>query len=131
MTYLLDTCAILFAAEKTDDLSARALARIEAAAPGEMAVSAISLGELACLQERGRIRLDRHWRLWWNLLLARTAWTCLPITAEIMAEAFSLPLPIHRDPADRILIATARLEKLTLVTTDATLRAYPHVSTLA
>ena len=48
-----------------------------------------------------------------------------------MAEAYSLPPPIHSDPADRILIATARLEKLTLVTTDAKIRAYPHVQSVA
>jgi PIN domain nuclease of toxin-antitoxin system len=39
--------------------------------------------------------------------LKRAAWTCLPITAEILAEAYSLPPPIHRDPADRVLISTS------------------------
>jgi len=62
-------------------------------------------------------------------LLKQTAWPCLPITAEVMAEACSLPPPIHRDPADRVLIATARLERLTLVTTDGKIRGYPHVAT--
>jgi PIN domain nuclease of toxin-antitoxin system len=38
---------------------------------------------------------------------------------------------IHRDPADRVIIATARLERLTLVTTDGKIRGYPHVTTLA
>jgi antitoxin (DNA-binding transcriptional repressor) of toxin-antitoxin stability system len=47
---------------------------------------------------------------------------CLPITAEVLAEAYSLPPPIHRDPADRILIATARHERLTLVTSDGKIR---------
>ena len=64
-------------------------------------------------------------------MLRRTAWTCLPITAEIMAEAYSLPPPIHRDPADRLLIATARLERLTLVTTDGKIQGYPHVATMS
>lgn len=56
---------------------------------------------------------------------------CLPITAEIMAEACSLPPPIHRDPADRVLIATARHERLTLVTKDGKIIGYPHVATVA
>jgi PIN domain nuclease of toxin-antitoxin system len=60
-------------------------------------------------------------------LLKRTAWPCLPVTAE----AYSLPSPIHRDPADRVLIATARCERLTLVTTDGKIRGYPHVATIA
>ena len=59
-----------------------------------------------------------------------TGWTCLPVTADILAEAYSLPQPIHRDPADRILIATARTERLTLVTTDGKIRQYPHVTSI-
>ncbi len=130
MPYLLDTCAILFIAEHTANLSPATLKLIDDAPPGDVFVSAISVAELACLQERGKITLKQHWR-WWTTLLTRTAWTCLPITAEIMAEAYSLPPPIHRDPADRILIATARQERLTLVTTDGKILGYPHVSTLS
>lgn len=131
MPYLLDTCAILFIAENTTDLSPATLKVIDTATAGEVFVSAISVAELACLQERGRITLKQHWRAWWDALLKRTAWTCLPITAEIMAEAYSLPPPTHRDPADRVLIATARLERLTLVTNDGKIRAYPHVATVS
>jgi len=131
MPHLLDTCAILFIAEKTADLSAATLSLIDAAPVGEVFVSAVSVAELACLQERGKITLKQHWRAWWNALLTRTAWPCLPITAEVMAEAYSLPPPIHRDPADRVLIATARLERLTIVTTDGRIRAYPHVATIS
>lgn len=131
MAYLLDTCAILFIAENTADLSQATLKLIDAAPPGEVFVSAISVAELACLQERGRITLKQHWRAWWGALLERTGWTCLPVTAEILAEAYSLPPPIHRDPADRVLIATARLERLTLVTTDGKLLGYPHVPTVS
>lgn len=127
MGYLLDTCAILFIAEKTRDLSESTLALIESADSAEVFVSAISVAELACLQERGRIRIQRHWRAWWDAVLQNTGWSCLAITGEIMAEAYTLPGPIHRDPADRVLIATARLERLTLVTTDGKIRGYPHV----
>lgn len=130
MPYLLDTCAILFIAENTKDLSSATLKLIDAASPNEVFVSAISVAELACLQERGKITLKQHWRAWWNTLLKRSACTCLPITAEIMAEAYSLPPPIHRDPVDRILIATARQERLTLVTADGKIRGYPHVATV-
>ncbi|HOB97804.1 MAG TPA: type II toxin-antitoxin system VapC family toxin [Verrucomicrobiota bacterium] len=130
MRYLLDTCAILFIAENATDLSAATLRLIDDAPAGDVFVSAISVAELACLCEREKITLKQHWRLWWNVLLNRTAWTCLPITAEIMAEAYSLPPPIHRDPADRVLIATARHERLTLVTTDGKIRGYPHVGSI-
>ena len=129
MPYLLDTCAILFIAENTADLSPATRKLIDAAPAGEVFASAISVAELACLQERRRISLKQHWRAWWDALLKRTAWACLPITAEVMAEAYSLPPPIHRDPADRVLIATARLQRLTLVTTGGKIRGYPHVGT--
>ncbi|MCX6904930.1 MAG: type II toxin-antitoxin system VapC family toxin [Verrucomicrobia bacterium] len=131
MPYLLDTCAILFIAENTGDLAPATLKLIDAAATEEVFVSAISLAELACLQDRRKITLKQHWRSWWDALLKQTAWTCLPITANIMAEAYSLPPPIHRDPADRILIATARVERLTLVTTDAKIHSYPHVTAIS
>jgi PIN domain nuclease of toxin-antitoxin system len=131
MPYLLDTCAILFIAEHTADLSPATLKLIDAAPPGAVCVSAISVAELACLQERGKITLKQHWRAWWNALLRQTPWTCLPISAEIMAEAYSLPPPIHCDPADRVLIATARQERLTLVTTDGKILGYPHVATVS
>jgi PIN domain nuclease of toxin-antitoxin system len=131
MPYLLDTCVILFIAENTTDLSPATLKLMDAAPAGEVSVSAISVAELACLQERGRITVKQHWRAWWGALMKRTGWTCLPITAEIMAEAYSLPPPIHRDPADRVLIATARQERLTLLTTDGEICAYPHVATIS
>ena len=131
MPYLLDTCAILFVAENTSDLSVTTLRLLDAAPTGEVFVSAISLAEIACLQERGRITLKQHWRIWWDALLNQTAWTCLPITDQVMAEAYSLPPPVHRDPADLMIIATARLERLTLVTTDKKILGYPHVMTLS
>jgi PIN domain nuclease of toxin-antitoxin system len=131
MPYLLDTCAILFIAENTRDLSPATNQLIDKAPAGDVFVSAISVAELACLQERGKISLNQHWRAWWGALLNLTAWPCLPITADILAEAYSLPPPIHGDPADRVLIATARQERLTLVTTDGKIRGYPHVASIS
>lgn len=131
MSQLLDTCASAARAEETAGLSAARFSLIDTAPAGEELVSAISVAELACLQERGRITLKEHRRVWWDILVRRTRWPCLPITDPVMAEAYSLPPPVHRDPADRALIATARLERLTLVTTDGKIRGYPHVPTLA
>lgn len=131
MPYLLDTCSILFIAGGTSDLSIRTMDLIDSANPSEVFVSAISLAEIACLQERGRISLESHWRTWWEQMLGKTGWTSLAINDQVMAEAYSLPAPIHRDPADLVIIATARLERLTLVTTDRKILDYPHVGTLS
>ncbi|MGL5018349.1 MAG: type II toxin-antitoxin system VapC family toxin [Luteolibacter sp.] len=131
MRFLLDTCAILFIAGDTGDLSAETLELIESASPDDVFISAISLAEIACLVERGRLQLTSHWRTWWEDLLRKTAWTCLPITDQTLAEAYSLPSPVHRDPADLVLMATARIERLTLITTDRKILDYPHVTTRA
>ncbi len=129
MRLLLDTCAVIFFVEGTDDLSRSATDSIQAP-DSEVFVSAVSVGELACAVARGRLKLKQHWRVWWKEALRLNGWPCLAVTAEIAEEAYSLSEPIHRDPADRILIATARVERLTLVTTDAKILGYPHVSTL-
>lgn len=129
MRLLLDTCAVVFFVEATGDLSRAATDSIQTP-DSEVFVSAVSIGELACAVERGRLKLKQHWRTWWKEALRRNGWPCLPVTAEVVEEAYSLSEPIHRDPADRILIATARIERLALVTTDAKILGYPHISTL-
>ena len=58
-------------------------------------------------------------------------WNLLPITGEIIEEAWSLLEPIHRDPADRILIASSRIYRMPLITTDSLILGYPHVEALS
>ena len=53
----------------------------------------------------------------------------IPLTHEIAAEAYNLPGHFHKDPIDRVLVATARLERLTLITADDLILRYPHVKT--
>jgi len=130
MRLLLDTCALLFFIADSDDLSPRIKALIRD--PGsDVFVSAVTAAELACAADRGRLQLRSHWRSWWHDVLSQSSWPCLPVTREIVEEAFSLPQPIHRDPADRIIIGTARVESLTVVTTDRLILAYPHVTCLS
>ena len=130
MRLLLDTCALVFFVENTGELSADAMRQITAQGR-EVWVSAVSVAELACGQERGRIKLAMHWKQWWAEALRRNGWDCLSITPEIMAEAWSLPGTVHGDPADRLLLATARVERMTLVTTDRKLLTYPHAEALS
>lgn len=129
MDLLLDTCAILWAVSEPDTLSAaarRALRQPDV----RVHVSPISCAEIACLVDRGRLKLDRHWKTWWNHFSSRNGWCAIDITLSIMQEAYSLPDAFHADPADRILVATARDRALALVTADRKLLNYPHVTTL-
>ncbi len=52
------------------------------------------------------------------------------LTPEIAIDAANLPGSFHPDPADRLIVATARAHGATLLTTDAKILAYSHVSTL-
>lgn len=130
MKLLLDTCAILHFSAAPERLSPAIVARMTAT-DSEVWCSVISIGEIACLQERGRIEIDGHWKTWFRTLLEVNGWNLAPITGEIAEEAWSLPDPIHRDPADRILIATSRIRRMPLVTTDHLILDYPHCETMA
>ena len=55
---------------------------------------------------------------------------CLTLTLEIAAEAYRLPESFHRDPADRQIVACARLHQLTLVTADDRILEWGHVATV-
>ena len=129
MRLLLDTCAIIWFAEAASDLSPQAYEAI-AHPENQTYVSPVSLMEIACLVQRNRIRLTEDWRVWWRRQLDVNGWSARAITSEIAAEAFSLLEPIHRDPADRLLIATARIEDMTLITGDHLILDYPYVHTL-
>lgn len=93
-------------------------------------VGSISVAEVARLAERKRIELKEHWKPWLRKVIMYNGWRVIPATYEIMEEAYSLPGEFHTDPADRILVATARLRGLVLATGDRTILDYPHVNTL-
>jgi PIN domain nuclease of toxin-antitoxin system len=126
---LLDTCCILWAISDPDSLSRKAAALLQAR-DSEIFVSPISAAEIACASDRGRIQLDRHWKLWFRYYLELNQWEEEPIDLSIMEEAYSLPEQFHADPADRIITATARLKNYTLLTADRKLIDYPHVNTI-
>lgn len=129
MIVVLDTCAIVWAVSEPQQIPDRA-ARLLQAQDTEVCVSAISCAEVACASARGRIEIDRHWRHWFRHYIELNGWTVLPVDLEAIEEAYALPEPFHRDPADRIIVASARLRGAPVVTADARILAYPHVKTV-
>ena len=93
-------------------------------------MSVISCAEIACAVERGRIELDRHWKSWFRNYTEFNGWQIVPMDLEVMEEAYSLPEYSDRDPADRIIVATARRLHLRVVTADWRMLDYPHVETV-
>ena len=90
-------------------------------------VSAISCWELAKLYQYQRINLSCELSEWLDLALNYPGLRLLPLTPAIAVESTRLPGIFHRDPADQIIVATARIHDCPLVTQDAKILAYPHV----
>ncbi len=97
---------------------------------GIIGVSAISCVEIAKLAGNRLIELPTDALSWLQRLLSYPTVRLLPITPEIAVRAYSLPEPFHRDPADRILVATALEYSSPLVTSDGRILDYPHVNTI-
>lgn len=86
----------------------------------------MSCAEIACMVERKKITLDRHWKLWFRHVIQQNGWSSVEIDLPIVEEAYSLS-DFHRDPVDRILVATSRLHQAVLITADSKILEYPHV----
>lgn len=132
MSYLADTHVLLWWVSADRRLSrshARVLRRAREDAP--VLVSDISLWEIAMLTDQRRIKLDRPLRDWLETATAPPLVKRIGITPAIAAETASLPSTFHRDPADRIIVATARVLGATLLTVDDRILTSAIVPTLA
>jgi len=78
----------------------------------------ISLWEVATLHEKGRIRFAIPLEEWLGAAAHPRTVRLVPITAAIAAEVAALPKTFHRDPADRLIVATCRAMKLPLLSKD-------------
>jgi PIN domain nuclease of toxin-antitoxin system len=95
-----------------------------------LGISAMSCWEVAKLVELGRLILPFPIEVWLSRALAEPGIQLLPLTPQIAVESTRLPPPFHRDPADQISVATARVYGCPLVTVDERIRAYQHVQLL-
>ncbi len=112
-------------------VSVAAMEAIEAEmAGGDILVSSISAWELAMLVDRGRIDLSMDIERWLSVVGQIEAVRFVPMDNEIALKSVALPGEFHKDPADRIIVATARKFAAPLVTADERIRAYPHVKTI-
>ncbi len=93
-------------------------------------VSAISCWEVAKLVERGRLELSTPVEKWIEQALGYPGIRLLELSPEISIESTRLPGEFHRDPADQIIVATARIYDCPLVTSDGRIIEYPFVKTI-
>lgn len=133
---VLDTHVWVWAVEGlTEQLSRAAIAAVEQAARASaLAVSAISVWEVAMLVKRGRLTLATAVSDWIDASRRPPGARIIPVGAAVALDSTRLPdFDQHKDPADRIIIATARRHG-TLVTCDESVlawaRAHKHLRVL-
>lgn len=125
---LLDTHAWVWWA--SDDARLDTPSRARLADESDIAISIISCWEVAKAVERKGITLDDDVERWIEAALSEPRIVLLPLTPRIVVESTRLPPTFHRDPADQMIVATARVLDLPLMTADRRIREYQHVQTL-
>lgn len=91
-----------------------------------LAVSVISTLEVAQLVKKGKLELPLELPEWYDAALTDSDIECLPLSPKLLYASTTLP-DIHKDPVDRIIIATALERNAWLVTADASIGSYPGV----
>jgi PIN domain nuclease of toxin-antitoxin system len=128
---LLDTHALVWWVSGLQPLSAKARRAVAAALKrGPVHASAISLLEIATAMRRGRLSLGMPADDWLDDLGRLPELALLPVTADIARLAGAMGEEMHGDPIDRIIVATARVLKLNVVTADARLRRSTQVTVI-
>lgn len=97
---------------------------------GEVLISSISIWEVYMLVKKGRLGLIIDTDSWMKELQSVPNLTFIPVDNQIAAKAVTLPKEFHEDPADRMIVATAREYGATLITKDEKIRNYHLVKTL-
>ncbi|MBI3822117.1 MAG: phosphoglycerate kinase [Planctomycetes bacterium] len=127
---LLDTHIWIWWMEKSRKLSPFPCAQMMKHREGGWGVSIISCWEVALLVHAGKLELTRPIGEWINLALSEPGVSLVNLSPGIAVDSTRLPPPFHRDPADQILVATARYLDVPLLTADRKILDYPHVKLL-
>ena len=124
MIYLLDTSVWLRGVTRAHTIPKRVL-RILQGSRETFGLAAISLWEVGKKAQLGKLALPKDLAAWFAAAVAPNI-EVLPMNADVVVEAMRLPDFPTRDPADELIVASARVHNLTLMTTDTKLRGYSH-----
>lgn len=128
MNLLLDTCVLLWSAGEPHKLSRRARERLEQ--PGaKLYVSSISAFEISIKVCKGKLQLPVTARQWFRETISVFKIQEIPVTSEVACLAPELPAPVA-DPCDRMILATAEILGMAVVTSDRLLRDYGGVEVI-
>lgn len=127
---LLDTCAVIWFFEGSSEISGPTVQLInDAIDQNQLLLSAMSLWEVAQLNSQNRVRLSLPVKDWLNQIIDIPGLSLVPITPEIATLSCDLQ-GFHKDPADRIIAATALIAQAKIVTRDRLLINYPKLKNL-
>ena len=124
---VLDTHIWVWWVHGDERLSPTQLEFIQDNEAGIIGISAISLWEIAKLVEHGKLELQIPLEKWFTQALNYPGVQIIELTPEIATESTCLPGEFHRDPADQIIVATARELGATVVSADEPISGYAHV----
>lgn len=127
---LFDTHAWWWVINEPERLSKDAYELISGTPADHRSIASISIWEFAMMVTRGKIRLRVSPEEWLDHAVYRTGITVLDLTPRIALESCNLPGKLNKDPADRIIVATARIHKMKLITKDQSIIDYPNVETV-
>ncbi len=122
---LLDTHTWIWLFNGASELSQEVIIQINRAGKqGQVFIAAISVWELSMLVAKNRITLSKPINQWVQESLSQPGVNLSPLTPEIAVESSFLPGEFHGDPADRIIVATARINNLIIFTRDRQILSY-------
>lgn len=123
--YLLDTCTLIWLVSEQDSLTGK-VKSILRNNPGNLYVSAISAFEIAVKTNKGKIELPLKPEEWFKEAVKHHGIEEIQISSDIACKSALLPR-IHDDPCDRIIIATAMVNNMTIITKDEVFLKYPDI----
>lgn len=127
---VLDTHIWIWWVHNDEQLTQAQIGAIEANETDIIGVNAISCWEVAKLVEYRRLELPCALKEWFEQALAYPGIRVVELTPEIVIESTQLPGKFHRDPADQIIVASARIYDCPLITSDKKILKYSHVITI-
>ncbi len=125
MRALLDTCTLIWLVSDSERLSEAAGRVIDTA--DDLFLSDASIWEIGLKWNAGKIRLPAPPRTWVPAQCTRWSIVGVPITHNHLFRSFELPA-VHRDPFDRLIVAQAIEDRMTVITPDEAIQAYPVAS---
>ncbi len=125
---LLDTCTLLWLTSDPSHLSKKCREQILRHS-GDLFISSISAFEIGLKSQKGLLELPLETQEWFDKSLEYHGINEISVTSDIAIHSTQLP-PLHRDPCDRMIIATSKIHDLIILTPDSLIQQYPQVKVI-